>query len=260
MKSYCKYKSLEDYLSANPLDIDVSLDDGGGVSFPLKGRKINATILFIDIVNFSGRTKNLSPIETLIFVNNFFTWITAEALISSPCIVDKYIGDEIMVIFSTEFGNKNPFVEALKSAIRILAFDYLCYFPHIGISSGDVIIGYVGTPKRFNCSVFGYPVTLAKRCTSVNSQIAFPDELWKNYSFEQICPKLEFKKPNGSIYKHNFNVKIKEPWIEDFKNIGKVKVRGLNRESMIFSSITAENRVKQNMKYLLEKGFIKNNI
>ena len=51
---------------------------------------------------FSKRTLDLSPTETLIFVNNFFAWISAGALKERPSIVDKYIGDEIMVVFSKE--------------------------------------------------------------------------------------------------------------------------------------------------------------
>jgi len=70
----------------------------------VKGCEIKATILFADITSFSKRTFGLSPTETLIFVNNFFTWITAEALIVGSGIIDKYIGDEIMIIFSEEFG------------------------------------------------------------------------------------------------------------------------------------------------------------
>jgi hypothetical protein len=99
------YNSLEDFLATNPLSVDGQVDDGGGVLFPVKGREIDATILFSDISGFSRRTLDLSPTETLIFVNNFCTWISAEALQGRPGIVDKYIGDEIMIVFSKEFGS-----------------------------------------------------------------------------------------------------------------------------------------------------------
>lgn len=260
MDKYFKYRTLEDYLISNPLDIDTTLNDGWGASFSVKGRLINATILFIDIVNFSGRTKNLSPVETLIFVNNFFTWITAEALLTENCIVDKYIGDEIMVIFSEEFGSSDPFIDALRSAIKIGDSDQLSYYPNMGIASGKVIIGYVGTPKKFNCSVFGDTVTLASRCVSVKSQIAFPSSNWKDYSLEDIYPKSKYVSPDGSSIDKIYDWKLIGPWIESLKNIGEVNVYGLNNEVSIYSSITAEERAKQNLIYLKNKGLCKDDL
>ena len=73
--------------------------------FPVKGREIEATVLFADITAFTSRAGDLTPEQTLFFVNNFFAWITAEALRHRPGIVDKYIGDEMMIVFSKEFGS-----------------------------------------------------------------------------------------------------------------------------------------------------------
>jgi class 3 adenylate cyclase len=58
------------------------LDDGWGAQFAVKGRELEATILFADIADFSGRTADLTPTETLAYVNNFFAWISAEARLS----------------------------------------------------------------------------------------------------------------------------------------------------------------------------------
>jgi len=40
------------------------------------------------------------------FVNNFFARITAESLRGSKCVIDKCIGDEVMVVFSKDFGSE----------------------------------------------------------------------------------------------------------------------------------------------------------
>lgn len=71
------FHSLEDFLASKPLHVDGQLDDGWGARFPVKGREIQATVLFADITGFSERTRDLCPAETLIFVNNFFAWISA---------------------------------------------------------------------------------------------------------------------------------------------------------------------------------------
>src|SRR5260221_3557952 len=110
------YHSLEDCLSSFDWSVDGQLDSGWGAMFPVKGREIDATILFADISNFSKRTIHLTPTETLVFVNTFFAWVTAEALRGSHGIVDKYIGDEMMVVFSQEFGSTDPFVDAVSAA------------------------------------------------------------------------------------------------------------------------------------------------
>jgi hypothetical protein len=174
--------------------VDGLLDDGGGALFPVKGREIQACILFADISGFSKRTASLSSTETLAFVNHFFAWITAESMSVGPGIVDKYIGDEIMVVFSEEFGSKDAFTDAFRTAIRIGGHDPMDFSPHIGIASGLVTVGFVGTPIKYNCSVFGRPVTLASRCSgipakeAVSSRIIFPAECWGNRSLTDLVP------------------------------------------------------------------------
>lgn len=166
------YHSLEDFLTANMLTVDAQWNDGWGADFPVKDREIEATVLFADITAFSARTADLDPTETLAFVNNFFTWIAAEALRGRPGIVDKYIGDEVMIVFSEEFGSEDPFVDAVQTARWMGEKEVLAFTPHVGLASGVVIIGYVGTPLRCNCSVFGAPVALAARCAGVQPACA----------------------------------------------------------------------------------------
>ncbi len=162
------YNTLDDYLISQPLHIDGLLDDGGFENFCVKGRELDATILFADISSFSSRTQELTATETLIFVNHFFAWITAEAIGHSGVIVDKYIGDAIMLVFSKEFGSEDPFIDAILAARRMAEHDVFSFCPHVGIASGPVTAGFVGTPIRYNCSVFGAAVTLAARCAGVN--------------------------------------------------------------------------------------------
>jgi len=200
-----RLSSLEDFLISSDLSVDAQLDDGWGESFPVKGREIEASVLFADISSFSSRTMDLSSSETLIFANIFFAWITAEALHESSGIVDKYIGDEIMLVFSKEFGSSNPFSEALTAARRMAENDFLSYSPHIGIASGQVTVGYVGTPLKYNCSVFGSAVALAARCAAIkrdlathgccSSIIAFPSDSWNGNDFDALFPPKRFSYP-----------------------------------------------------------------
>lgn len=201
-----RYHSLTDFLISNELSIDVQLDDGAGGKFPLKGREIEATILFVDISGFSKMTGGLPPTGTLMFVNRFFTWITVDAFKDAHCIIDKYIGDEIMVVFSNEFGSEDHIREAFEAAFKLMEWDLLGYRPHVGLASGVVTVGFVGTPVHYNCSVFGDPVALAARCANTSLSkwkpenneedlassglIVFPADLWR----PEVLQKNYFKR------------------------------------------------------------------
>jgi class 3 adenylate cyclase len=229
-----RYNSLEDFLATNPLTVDGQGDDTGGVTFPVKGREIDATIPFSDISGFSRRTLDLSPTETLIFVNNFFTWISVEALHGRPGIIDKYIGDEIMVVFSKEFGSEDAFVDAIQTARHMCENDDLAFTPHVGIASGLVIVGYVGTPIKYNCSVFGAPVALAARCASVKPQegeepgigrMVFPAKEWADRSFDEVFAPIKMQGPLGEPIQRRVPWELRLPRTAPMKNLGDIEIR-----------------------------------
>jgi len=248
-----QYHSLEDFLASTMSHIDGVLDDGWGYPFPIKGREIEATVLFADISNFSSRTLEMSPTATLIYVQNFFAWITAEALHGRPGIVDKYIGDEVMVIFSNEFGSKEPFLDAVRAAAAMSENDVHAFCPHIGIASGHVIVGYAGTALQYNVSVFGAPVALAARCASVkladldgrppvSSTIVMPAEEWGDRELDDVLPLRKGTLPDGREYEEPVIFKLQPSRDVEMKGIGTAAVRELYNVSMHIPSLSAENR------------------
>ncbi len=264
-----RYRTLEDFLIFNPLSVDGQLDDGWGAVFPVKGREIKAAILFADITSFSRRTLKLSSTETLIFVNNFFTWIAAEALKNRPGIVDKYIGDEIMVIFSEEFGSKDSFVDAVQTARWMGEHDVLAFWPHMGIASGVVTIGFVGTPLKYNCSVFGVPVALAARCAGisrsaprtsakpqplVSSSIVFPAGLWKGRSFEETFAPEKYRMPDGTIQEQPNVWELLPSRKVKMKNMGDVEIREVVNKSTYVPPQSAEERAREYLRVLQRSG------
>jgi hypothetical protein len=255
-----RYHSLEDFLISTPLTIDGQLDDGWGASYPVKGREIEATILFADISGFSRRTLQLTPAETLIFVNNFFVWISAEALRSRKGIVDKYIGDEITVLFSKEFGSEDAFVDALTAARWMAENDAWSFCPHIGIASGPVIVGYVGTPIRYNCSVFGAPVARAARCAGVrpettdkeliSTSIVFPSQEWEGRNFDHLLPPRKYINSDGTTSEQSHSWVLRPERSVSVKNIPSLNVRELVKTSTYFPSQRPEDRAKAGLRKL----------
>lgn len=257
------YSSLEDFLISKPATVDGEIDDGWGAMFPVKGRELEATILFADIPGFTARTEELTPTETLVFVNNFFAWISAEALQGFTCLVDKYIGDEIMLVFSSEFGGRDSFGEALDAARRIGDNQVLGFDPQIGLASGRVVVGYVGTPLKYNCSVFGRPVTIAARCAKVRppeinrpfaSRIIFPSSVWEDRSFENEFPPRKYKGPDGMERERAMTWQMNAPRTVDVKNVGPMEVTEIINFAMWATSIAAEDRARLGVEALRRSG------
>lgn len=247
------FHSLEDFLVSTELTVDAQPDDGWGANFPVKGREIEATILFADITRFSGRTLDLSPAETLIFVNWFFAWISAEALRGGKGIIDKYIGDEVMVVFSKEFGSDDPFAEAVQTARWMAQNDAWAFLPHVGIASGKVIVGYAGTPLKYNCSVFGAPVALAARCAGKEPKtddprytgpIVFPADEWADRDPDELIP------PDA----HGQSWELLPPQEEELKNVGSVSLRAIVRRGGWMPGMRAEEAARKVLANIKEHG------
>jgi len=265
------YRSLEEFLVSKELTVDAEMDDGWGAYFPLKGREIEATILFADITSFSKNTESLSPTETMLYVNKFIAWISAEGLGNTCGIVDKYIGDEILIVFSNEFGSKNHFLDALEAARRFGEWDEWQFRPHIGLASGIVTVGYTGTLLRYNCTVFGRPVTIAARCSTAkieekhSAQIVFPAQLFENYSFDQVFYTRVVKDIDGCEHKLPMDwrmlpprrVSQKEDNLEVLPIIKSEYMHFLfdvDSEGSISGPTDTVQTIKQEIQSLIEKG------
>ena len=254
------FKSLSDFLLGSPADVDGLVDDGWGAPFPVKGREIDAVILFADIAGFSRRTLSMSAVETLAYVNNFFAWISAEALHERPGIVDKYIGDEIMVVYAKEFGSDDPLGDAIGAAQAMLSNDYLAYAPHIGIASGSVVVGYVGTSLQYSASVFGAPVALAARCAAVGRPadsesvacwITLPARELVGRDPAAFLPVDTYDRPGGGVERVSRWELTNERAVA-MKNLGEVPVQQIVDTRFHKPSQTAEERARDNVQFLLD--------
>jgi class 3 adenylate cyclase len=255
-----RFNTLEDFLISRPLNVDVELDDGWGARFPVKGIEFDATVLFADISAFTRRTAEMSPVEVLIFVNNFFSWITAEAIKDAPCIVDKYIGDEVMIVFSKEFGSEDPFVDALRTARQMSDRDAHAFCPHTGIASGRVIAGYVGTPIKYDASIFGKPVNLASRCASIrpagcfSSTIVFPAEEWMDRSLEEVFTPEVYRHPRKGKVELPHAWRLCDPRVVDIKNMGTLTVREIGNTAPWIPEQSAADRARELFETIQREG------
>jgi hypothetical protein len=193
----------------------------------------------------------------LAFVNHFFSWVTAEALTETRGIVDKYIGDEVMIVFSGEFGSVDPFAEAVSVARRFGENDAFSFRPHIGIASGRVAVGYVGTPVKYNCSVFGHAVAVAARCAavrvrkiSIGGSIVFPAKELMGHEFDELFPRGKVTLPDGTVQLRQPSWEMSEPRTEHPKNMPPVEVIVVESTTAWIPTITAEEWAKRSVRQL----------
>ncbi|MBR4571466.1 MAG: adenylate/guanylate cyclase domain-containing protein [Candidatus Riflebacteria bacterium] len=144
-----------------------------------EGKHIEATILFSDIRNFTGISEANTPDRIFEVLNEFLGG--AEPIIRiNHGRVDKFIGDAVMAIFH-DTEQEHHALSAIKAAVGIKYFVSLMnkdraergLFPieiGIGISTGHVLLGDVGSRHRKDLTVIGDEVNLASRLETASKQ------------------------------------------------------------------------------------------
>lgn len=122
-------------------------------------------VMFLDIMGFTGISEQISPERTLLLLNIYFDGI-GELIYKHGGYIDKFLGDGIMIIFEQENSDN-----ALSCAIEIQ--DFIKRFQissigkkitiGIGINTGEVIVGTIGTKRRMDATVIGDTVNTASR-------------------------------------------------------------------------------------------------
>lgn len=143
------------------------------------GKHIEATILFSDIRNFTGLTEENSPDKIFALLNEFLGGV--EPIIrSNNGRVDKFIGDAVMAVFH-QTSPEHHSLSAIKAAVQMKKFvkklnqnrTSLGLFNiniGIGISTGTVLLGDVGSSRRKDLTVIGDEVNLASRLESASKK------------------------------------------------------------------------------------------
>ena len=191
--------------------------------------KMDMTVFFADIRQFTRLSESMTPQENFKFINSYLARI-------SPFIqkyngfIDKYIGDSIMALYP-----KNP-DDALKTAIEMMAHIHI-YNGHrknsgynpikigVGIHTGSCIMGVIGDGERMQGTVISDAVNLASRIQDVT----------KMYGANIVISQETF-------------VRLENPLDYNFRFLGKAKVKGKEQTVSLFEFFDGDTEGQKRLK------------
>ncbi len=172
--------AFANYVSASLVDQVTENPD----ALELGGEKKRLTVLFCDIRHFTTYSEHLDPQEVVTFLNRFFDRMTA-AVFEHDGTVDKFLGDGMMAIFGAPLDLDDHPTRACAAALSMAeGLDALNREENleaegpasidapisvgVGINTGEMVAGNIGSSRRFEYTVVGDAVNLAARIEPLN--------------------------------------------------------------------------------------------
>ncbi len=211
-------KSFGAYISPELVAAALSADVMGRA-----GEKQSVAVLFADLVGFTSYAEKIPP-DRLVKELNDYLEIMIKAAKEEHGVVDKFIGDSIMVVFGIPTPHEDDTFRALRCAMKMeIALKEhnverrsrgLEEFRHgIGIHFGEVVAGNIGTAERLQYTVIGDTVNMASRLEAATRELGC-QVLISKAAIEAIGDKI------GDF---------------DLKSFGVIKLRGREESSEVFS-------------------------
>jgi adenylate cyclase len=146
----------------------------------LGGTSAVVSLLFSDIRGFTSLTEQLGPQATVSMLNEYFT-LMVDCIQSEGGMLDKFIGDAIMAAFGLPTPEHDDPDRAVRTAIAMIRSLHEWNSVRaadgkppidmgIGVNTGAVVAGNIGSPKRMDCTMIGDGVNLAARLESACKQ------------------------------------------------------------------------------------------
>ncbi len=182
-----------------------------------KGEVAEATILFTDIEGFTSISESLPPEQLIGALNQYFTLI-AQPIEDCGGVISQFQGDAVLATFNVPKADANHASNAVRAALNIqqvlegkLFGDGIPFNTRIGVNTGSVVGGLVGSGGRVGYTVHGDNVNLAARLEQLN----------KDYGTRIIVSE----QTRASIIDGEYQ----------FKSLGEVAVRGRQQPVRIYT-------------------------
>ncbi len=159
----------------------------------LGGRTRKATILFCDIRNYTSLCEGMNPEELQEFLNEYWKG-TVEIIMEQEGTIDKFHGDGVCVVFGAPALHEDDPLRAVRTAWRLVgnvasinerraAQRKTPIQIGVGIHTGEVMAGHIGSERRMDYTVVGDVVNVAARIEELNkkfgTQILISDSVYE---------------------------------------------------------------------------------
>jgi adenylate cyclase len=179
----------------------------------LGGEEIEATVLYTDIYDFTSLSEKKTPSELVESLNDYFEKLI-EFVFKFNGLLDKYTGDGIMALFGapiprddhailacrTAYAHKK-FREDLMRKEKLTPDEKLHLKTRIGMNSGLLVAGNIGSEKRMDYTAIGDTVNLASRLEGVNkiyqTNIVLSESTYNLVKEEFLCRELDSLRVKG---------------------------------------------------------------
>lgn len=159
----------------------------------LGGEVKQVSVLFCDIRGFTALTENMPPAKVITMLNEHMTAMN-RVVYKHYGMVDKFVGDLIMAVFGAPKSYGNDALHAVKCAMKMIEerkrlneTTEFSFEVGIGVASGEVVAGCMGSDDRLNYTVLGDRVNLASRlCSKAGRTELLIDEL----TYNQLPPNF----------------------------------------------------------------------
>jgi class 3 adenylate cyclase/CheY-like chemotaxis protein len=139
----------------------------------LQSIRTEASILYSDIEGFTGIVESMPPEQIIQMLNEYFPTVI-DPVTRHGGVVNQFQGDAMLVTFNVPLANPQHADHAVQAALEIQqntrdkTFAGISLRTRIGINTGEVVAGNVGSGERFNYTVHGDAVNLAARLEQLN--------------------------------------------------------------------------------------------
>lgn len=169
----------------------------------LGGKHVDGSVLFADIVGFTSLSEQLPADEVANLLNEYFTYISMASDLYQGTI-DKYMGDCAMIVFGIPEEDPDNIFHAIACAVMIQKLvsrlnasrvrnNQVAIHFRIGVNSGTMLAGNMGSSQRMQFTVVGETVNLASRLHTVadSDQIIITEHL---YNSEHIKSRIQARR------------------------------------------------------------------